>query len=196
MQNSRALWILFQDKDRLLMAKTQLLPLSPGPWPLITPSGFPQASLTPGPREQPGGEGVNQGSRGEGTGLCLAACQTLFSGGWREKGRVGEEEPLACQELKPGGWVFWRGSSSASESLPSVEAGTSRRTASAGRLWVCGARTGLPDHQARRGPGSRSSSGGSLQSLGGGGTQRGGESGASHHAFPGPTPVTVPVGGG
>lgn len=119
---------------------------APEPWPLRSlwlPSSLPH--LQPG--EQPGGEGVNQGSRGEGTGLCLAACQTLFSRGWREKGRVGRRSP-SLPGVKTRRLGFLEGAaSSASESLPSVEAGTSPRRL--GRLW----RTHSGARTSRRGEG-------------------------------------------
>ena len=51
------------------------LPLADPLWlPPKPPLGTPRA-----PGEQPGGEGVNRESRREGTGLCLAVCQTLVS---------------------------------------------------------------------------------------------------------------------
>jgi hypothetical protein len=55
-------------------------------WVLQIPSGLAQASLIPEttspwhPQES-GGEGVNTGIYWVRTGLCLAACQTLFSRG-------------------------------------------------------------------------------------------------------------------
>lgn len=79
---------LSRTKDRLLMANTQLLALSPRS-PLLAP---PKPPSPPGPGSSLAAKGLT-GISGAGTGLCLAACQTLFSRGRRERGRVGEEEP-------------------------------------------------------------------------------------------------------